>query len=347
MKAMLRALFGTKLNATLTIIMLALLYLTVPPFLNWALAHATWDGLSRRACAPDGACWAFVKARFALFIYGRYPEPERWRVDLAFVLLAITVSGALFSRRRGWWVAVLLLGMPGVGGVLLVGGVFGLPRVATGDFGGLMLNVVLTFVAVVGSLPLGILLAFGRQSSLPVVRWGSIAFIELWRGSPLLAVLFMGLIMLPMFLPAGMTVDNLIRAIVVMTLFECAYMAETVRGGLQGVPKGQTEAALALGMHTATAQVLVVLPQAMRLAIPGIINIVVDLFKDTTLVSIVGLFELMGVINQSLKDPNWLGLAIEGYTFAMGLFFVACLVISLAGQTLERQFGSAARTPRR
>ncbi|MGA8195664.1 MAG: amino acid ABC transporter permease [Acetobacteraceae bacterium] len=347
MRPMLRALFGTKLNAALTMVTLALVYLTVPPFLNWALAHATWDGLSRRACAPDGACWAFVKARFPLFIYGRYPQPERWRVDLAFVLLATTSSGALFARRRGWWVAVLLVGMPIVGGVLLVGGVFGLPAVATGDWGGLMLNVVLTFVAVVGSLPLGILLAFGRQSSLPVVRWGSIAFIELWRGSPLLAVLFMGLIMLPMFLPAGMTVDNLIRAIVVMTLFESAYMAETVRGGLQSVARGQTEAALALGMHTATAQALVVLPQAMRLAIPGIINIVVDLFKDTTLVSIVGLFELMGVINQSLKDPNWLGLAIEGYTFAMGLFFVACLVISLAGQTLERQFGSAARTPRR
>jgi general L-amino acid transport system permease protein len=346
-KAFVKALFGTKLNAALTVVMLLLLYLTVPSFVRWAVADATWDGLSRRACAPDGACWAFIKSRFPLFIYGRYPEPERWRVDLAFVLLVITACGALFSRRRGWFVAILLLGMPVVGGVLLVGGVFGLTPVNTGDWGGLMLNVVLTFVAVVGSLPLGILLAFGRQSSLPVVRWGSIAFIELWRGSPLLAVLFMGLIMLPMFLPSGMTVDNLIRAIVVMTLFESAYMAETVRGGLQGVPKGQTEAALALGMHKATAQVLVVLPQAMRLAIPGIINIVVDLFKDTTLVSIVGLFELMGVINQSLKDPNWLGLAIEGYTFAVGLFFVTCLVISLAGQTLERQFGNAARTPQR
>jgi general L-amino acid transport system permease protein len=348
MRPVLRALFGTKLNAALTMVMLLLVYLTVPPFLNWALAHATWDGLSRRACAPDGACWAFVRARFGLFIYGRYPQPERWRVDVAMVLLAVIATGTLFAPRgRGWWLLALLTVVPTVGSVLLIGGVFGLPHVETGDWGGLMLNVVLTFVAVVGSLPLGILLAFGRQSSLPVVRWGSIAFIELWRGSPLLAVLFMGLIMLPMFLPAGMTVDNLIRAIVVMTLFESAYMAETVRGGLQGVPKGQTEAALALGMHTATAQVLVVLPQAMRLAIPGIINIVVDLFKDTTLVSIVGLFELMGVINLSLKDPNWLGLAIEGYTFAMGLFFVACLVISLAGQTLERQFGSAARTPRR
>ncbi len=347
-RRVLRALFGSPGNAILSLVMLGLLYLAVPPFLRWAVADATWDGMSRRACAPDGACWAFVKARFALFIYGRFPQPERWRVDLAMALLAIIAAGTLFApRRRGWWLLALLLFMPVAGWVLLVGGMFGLPSINTGDWGGLMLNVTLTYIAVVGSLPLGIALAFGRQSTLPVVRWGSIAFIELWRGSPLLAVLFMGLIMLPMFLPNGVTVDNFVRAAVVMTVFESAYMAETVRGGLQGVPRGQSEAALALGMHHAWAQILVVLPQAMRLAIPGIINIVVDLFKDTTLISIVGLFDLMGVINQSLKDPNWLGLAMEGYTFAVLLFFLACLVISLAGQVLERRFGSAARIPRR
>ena len=343
-----KALFGTKLNAALTLAMLLLIYATVPPFLEWSLAHATWEGLSRKACAPDGACWAFIKARFALFVYGRYPPAEYWRVDAAFAMLVVLSGGTLFApRRRGWWLAALLLVVPSLGGFLLVGGTFGLVPVATGDWGGLMLNVALTFVAVAGALPLGVLLAFGRRSALPVLRWFSIGFIELWRGSPLLAVLFMGLVMLPMFLPNGVTVDNMVRAIVVMTLFESAYMAETMRGALQGVPSGQTEAALALGMHQFGAQMLVVLPQAMRLALPGIINIVVDLFKDTTLVSIVGLFDLMGVINQSLKDPDWLGLAMEGYTFAMVLFFVACLVISLIGQTLERQFGSAARIPRR
>jgi general L-amino acid transport system permease protein len=342
-----RALFGSPGNSAMTVVMLALFWLAVPPFLRWALADATWEGLSRRDCAPDGACWAFVRERLALFIYGRYPQPERWRVDIVLLLLAIVTVGALFGRRRGWWLAVLLLVMPITGGVLLIGGMVGLAYVPTGDWGGLTLNVVLTFITVVGALPLGILLALARRSELPVVRWGAIGFIELWRGSPLLAVLFMGLIMLPLFLPNGMTVDNLIRAIVVLTLFVSAYVAETVRGGLQGVEQGQTDAALALGMHKVTAQLLVVLPQAMRLSIPGIINIVVDLFKDTTLVSIVGLFDLMGVINQSLKDPAWLGLAMEGYTFAVFLFFVACLMISLAGQVLERRFGSAARMPRR
>lgn len=343
-----RALFGSRGNALLSLVMLGLFWLTLPPFFRWAIERATWDGLSRRACAPDGACWAFVHARFALFIYGRYPAPEHWRVDLVLVLLGILCTGTLFARRhRGWWLTALLVVMPVVGGTMLVGGVFGLPFVYTGDWGGLLLNIVLTFVAVAGALPLGVLLAFGRQSRLPVMRWGSIAFIELWRGSPLLAVLFMGLIMLPLFLPNGVTVDNLIRAMLVLTLFESAYMAETVRGGLQGVPPGQTDAALALGMSHGQMQLLVVLPQAMRIAIPGIINIVVDLFKDTTLVSIVGLFELMGVITQSLKDPNWLGLAMEGYTFAALLFFGACMLISLAGQVLERRFGSAAVAPRR
>jgi general L-amino acid transport system permease protein len=343
-----RALFGSRGNAALSLVMLALFWFTLPPLFRWAVARATWDGLKRSACAPDGACWAFVHARFALFIYGRYPAPEHWRVDLVLMLLGVLCTGTLFARRhRGWWLTALLVIMPAVGGTVLVGGVFGLAFVYTGDWGGLMLNIVLTFVAVAGALPLGVLLAFGRRSRLPIVRWSSIAFIELWRGSPLLAVLFMGLIMLPLFLPGGVTVDNLIRAMLVLTLFESAYMAETVRGGLQGVPSGQIDAALALGMSNAQMQVLVVLPQAMRIAIPGIINIVVDLFKDTTLVSIVGLFELMGVINQSLKDPNWLGLAMEGYTFAAVLFFGACMLISLAGQVLERRFGSAAVAPRR
>ena len=337
----LRALFGTPANALLSLAMIALFSTTVPRFLRWAFLDATWEAVSRRACAPDGACWAFITARFPLFIYGRYPAAERWRVDLCFLLLAIAYAGCLFAgRRRGAFLLALLFGVPVVGGVLLAGGMFGLAAVETVDWGGLMLNVILSFITIALALPLGVLLAFGRRSSLPVVSWGSTAFIEFWRGVPLLAVLFMGLIMLPMFLPDGMTVPNLVRAVVVLTLFESAYLAETIRGGLQGVPSGQAEAAMALGMHHAQAQVLIVLPQALRNSIPGIINIVVDLFKDTTLVSIVGLFDLMGVITQSLKDPSWIGLASEGYTFAAAAFFVCCLLFSLAGGFLERQFGN-------
>ena len=200
-----------------------------------------------------------------------------------------------------------------------------------------MLNAVLSFVAVAGAVPLGIALAFGRWSTLPFVRGLCTLLVEFWRGVPLLGVLFMGLVLLPMVLPGGVTVDNLVRALVVLTLFTAAYMAEVVRGGLQGVPAGQYEAAKALGLHPLQANATVVLPQAMRVALPGMVNVVVDLFKDTTLVSIVGLFDLMGVVNQSLKDPSWLGLANEGYAFAALLFFMCCLVLSLIGSTLEKR----------
>ncbi len=343
-RALLAGLFGSWTRAALTLAMLGLFALVLPPFLHWALLDATWDGLSRKACSPDGACWAFIRARLPLFFYGHFPPAERWRVDLALALLLAVAVPTLFARhRQGVWMLLLLLGVPVLGLVLLLGGVFGLAPVGVGDWGGLMLNVALSFAVLVFALPLGVLLAFGRRSTLPILRWGSTGFIEIWRGVPLLGVLFMGLVMLPMFLPDGMNVGTLVRAIVVLSLFESAYLAEVVRGGLQSVPQGQAEAAMALGMHHAKAQLLVVLPQALRVSIPGIINIVVDLFKDTTLVSIVGLAELMGVVNQSLKDQAWLGLAREGYVFAALVFFIACLALSLTGQVLERRFGAARR----
>ena len=346
MRPVLRALFGTKLNAALTLLMLAAFAWALPPLFRWLLSDAVWQAENRAACtaAGSGACWAFIRARFALFFYGLYPEPERWRADLGLLLLVAIGTGALFARsHRGWWLAALVTIVPVAGGILLAGGVLGLKPVGTPQWGGLLLNVVISFVAMAGAMPLGILLAFGRRSPYPLIRWISVAMIEFWRGVPLLTILFMGLVLLPLFLPQGVTVDNLVRALIVMTLFNAAYMAETIRGGLQGVPHGQAEAAAALGLHPAQVQLLIVLPQALRLSIPGIVNIAVDLFKDTTLVSIVGLFDLMGVVNQSMKDPAWLGLATEGYTFAAIVFFFACLVISLGGSLLERRFGVAQR----
>lgn len=338
---LIRALFGTRLNAAITLAMAALFAATVPPFLRWSVQTAVWEGASRAVCADKGACWAFIGARLPLFFFGNYPADERWRVVAAFALLAFGLIGTLTARRPGRWLPVIGIAVPGIGGVLLAGGVFGLRAVPTSSWGGLMLNGVLCFIALGGSLPLGIALAFGRRSDYPVLRLISTAMIEFWRGVPLLTVLFMGLILLPLVLPDGVTVDNLIRACVVLTLFTGAYMAETIRGGLQGIPPGQAEAARALGMQPMQVQLLVQLPQAMRLSIPGIVNIAVDLFKDTTLVSIVGLFDLMGVVNQSLKDTAWLGLATEGYVFAAIVFFFACLVMSLGGSFLERRFGTS------
>lgn len=337
-RAALRTLFGTPATATLTVAITAVLGVTLPNLWHWGVMGATWVASNRRGCAPDGACWAFIRARLGLFLYGGYPPAEQWRVDLTAGLLIAALLGCLFARRYRALSFVLLLGvLPVVAGILLVGGVAGLVSVPTADWGGLMLNAVLSFVAIAGAIPLGIALAFGRRSSLPVLRGLCTVMVEFWRGVPLLGVLFMGLVLLPMVLPGGVTIDNLVRALVVLMLFTSAYMAEVVRGGLQGVPPGQMEAAAALGLHPLRANLTVVLPQAMRVALPGIVNVVVDLFKDTTLVSVVGLFDLMGVVNQSLKDQSWLGLANEGYAFAAMLFFGCCLVLSLTGSLLERR----------
>lgn len=340
---LLRALIGTPSNAAITLVVGGLLGWALPGLWRWGVAGATWVAVNRRGCAPDGACWAFIRARIGLFFYGGYPLADQWRVDAAALLMAAAMLGCLFAQRyRFAWFATLLLGAPALCGVLLLGGVVGLPFVPTSSWGGLMLNVVLSFTTVAGAIPLGIALAFGRRSRLPFVSAVCTAIIEFWRGVPLLAILFMGLVLLPMVLPGGMTLDIMLRALVVLTLSTSAFMAEVVRGGLQGVPHGQSEAAAALGLHTLQANITVVLPQAMRVALPGIVNVVVDLFKDTALVSVVGLFDLMGVVNQSIKDQNWLGLANEGYAFAALLFFACCLVLSLVGSLLERRLNQEA-----
>lgn len=331
-------LFGSPGRALQTALLTVLILWIVPSLWNWAVTGATWIASDRRGCQSDGACWAFIRARLGLFFYGGFPVAERWRVDVAALLMVGTLLGCLFARHgRLVWLFGLLVGVPVGDGLLLAGGAFGLVPVPTGDWGGLMLNVVLSFASIALAVPFGTLLAFGRRSHLLLLRGLSIAMIEFWRGVPLLGVLFMGTVLLPMALPQGVTVDALVRAIVVLTLFTSAYMAEVVRGGLQGVPQGQQEAALALGMHTLQLNLTVVIPQALRIAVPGIVNVTVDLFKDTTLVSVVGLFDLMGVVTQALKDPAWLGFAREGYAFAALVFFGCCLLLSVTGSMLERR----------
>lgn len=339
-----RACVGTPSNAAITALLVLFLVWALPPLVRWGLADATWSAVDRRGCGPDGACWAFIRARWALFFYGPYPPPERWRVDLAGALLVVALLAALFLRRgRVWALLTLVAGVPVVAGVLLAGGVLGLPAVATADWGGLLLNVVLCFIAVAAAIPIGTLLALGRRAHLPFIRALCTTLVEFWRGVPILAVLFMGLVLLPMMLPPGWTMDTLLRAAAVLVFFISAYMAEVIRGGLQGLGPGQYEAAKALGLHPIQAHLTVILPQAMRIAVPGIVNLVVDLFKDTTLVSIVGLFDLMGVVNQSLKDQAWLGHPAEGYVFAALIFFVCCLLISLAGSVLEHRLKTVDR----
>ncbi len=334
-----RNLFSSITNTALTLAVLALLALTVPPFIEWTVTDATISGAAKSACVGDGACWTFIRLRFPLFFYGHYPPAEIWRVNLAGLLLAAFSIPVLRDnvRRRGLWLLLLLTVFPALAGLLLLGGVPGLPYVDTTEWGGLMLDVLIAFVVVAGSLPLGVVLALGRRSQLPVVRTLSIGFIELWRAVPLLTVIYMSAVMVPLFLPEGVHIDRLIRALVVLVLFNAAYMAETVRGGLQGVEVGQEEAAYSVGLGWWQVEAFVVLPQALRYVMPGIVNNVVDLFKDTTLVTIIGLFDILGAVNQAIKDPAWLGLAHEGYVFTMVVFFACCFAMSSYARRMERR----------
>jgi general L-amino acid transport system permease protein len=340
-----RNLFDTGLNTLLTLVVLVFLALIVPPLVRWAVVHASLSGATRAACGPEGACWTFIRVHLPLLFFGRYPAAERWRVVAALLLLAGFAVPVLREhvRRRWLWVLLLLTVMPLLAGILLAGGVLGLAPVETNAWGGLMLDVLIAFVTVAGSLPLGVLLALGRRSSLPAVRLLSIGFIELWRGVPLLTVLFMSAVMVPLFLPEGVSVDRLVRALAALILFNAAYMAEVVRGGLQGVPEDQDEAGYSLGLRWWQVQAFVVLPQALRIVVPAIINTVVDLFKDTTLVTIIGLSDLLGAVTQALKDPAWLGFATEGYVFSAVVFFVCCFAMSAYGRSFERRLGRSAR----
>ncbi|GBD43229.1 Inner membrane amino-acid ABC transporter permease protein YhdY [bacterium HR40] len=335
-------LFSTWYNSLLTVLVAWLLWITLVPFFDWALLRASFAGDSKEACTAGGACWTMVRVRFGQYLYGLYPESERWRVNLAFGLLAF-LSVPLFLagfRHRLLYLAILIALYPPVAWVLFRGGILGLPSVETALWGGLFLTLVIAGVGITASFPLGILLALGRRSELPVIRALSVVFIEVVRGVPLVTVLFMASVMLPLFLPVGVTIDKLLRALVGVALFSAAYMAEVVRGGLQAVPKGQYEAAMALGLGYWQTMGLVVLPQALRLVIPGIVNTFIGLFKDTSLVTIIGLYDLLGIAKLIVTDPQWLGLAAESYLFAGFGFWLFCFGMSRYSQRVERRLDS-------
>jgi general L-amino acid transport system permease protein len=332
-------LFSSPLNTALTLVCLYLLYRLVPPLVNWAILDANFAGETRDDCVSGGACWVFIKARFPQFMYGFYPVDQRWRVNLAFLILIIALVPLFLSRVRhkAMYAVALLIIYPVVAYYLFCGGLFGLPVVETPLWGGLFLTLVIASVGIVASLPLGILLALGRRSTMPVVRAVCVTFIELIRGVPLITVLFMASVMLPLFLPEGVNFDKLLRALVGVALFAAAYMAEVVRGGLQAMPKGQYEAAQALGLSYWKTMALIILPQALKIVIPSIVNNLIGLFKDTTLVLIIGLFDLLGIVQAALTDASWIGFAKEGYVFAAFGFWIFCFGMSRYSIYIERK----------
>ncbi len=437
-------------NALLTLIGLVISFVAIWQVLDFAVFGAVWTGEGREACQTESgalihACWVFVGARFSQFMYGFYPELERWRVDFSFLLLVFAVTplflreewikrgiglgiaagatllsllaygvgpavvialmmfvpyGLTYARLgtllpgsennaligflirlavvagsgiaaryavspfaapeagaiglmtafiafglvtlnrasvKAWITFLLIFIYPFIAYFLWVGDGFGLVYVETARWGGLFLTLVVAGTGIAASLPIGILFALGRRSDMPAIRSVSIAFIELWRGVPLITVLFMSSVMLPLFLPEGVNFDKLLRALIGVALFSAAYMAEVVRGGLQAIPKGQYEAAGAMGLGYWKMMRLVVLPQALKLVIPGIVNTFIGLFKDTTLVLIIGLFDLLGIVQAATTDPKWLGMAVEGYVFTAFVFWVFCFGMSRYSMYIERK----------
>ncbi|WP_394344651.1 amino acid ABC transporter permease [Aliirhizobium smilacinae] len=350
-------LFATPKDTVLTILALALLAYLVPGMINWLFIDAVWTGSDRTACAtviqggvlPDGqsgACWAFVDAKFQQFMFGRYPLEERWRPILVAVLFVILLVPMLIPKvpHKAWNALALFIILPFISFFLLIGG-FGLPHVETQLWGGLMVTLILSFFGITVSLPLGILLALGRRSQMPVIKTLCVIFIEIIRGIPLVTVLFMASVMLPLFLPNGWTFDKLLRALIGVSIFSAAYMAEVIRGGLQAIPKGQFEGADSLGLSYWQKMRLIILPQAIKLVIPSIVNTFIGLFKDTSLVSIIGMFDLLGIVTLNQSDANWSTpvTPITGYVFAGFIFWLFCFGMSRYSAFMERHLDTGHR----
>jgi len=331
-------LFATPLDAVVTLACCWALARLLAPLVRWLVIDATFRGTTRADCTGAGACWVFIRARLGQFMYGFYPIDQRWRVDLIAVILLL--CAALISVKRLPYRRALAAAMAAVLPplVLLVfyGGI-GLPPVETRDWGGLMLTLFIAVYAGLLAVPLGILLALGRQSRLPVIRTLAVLFIEFWRGVPIIAVIFLASLILPLIVPSGIGIDRLARAVIGLALVIAAYMAEAVRGGLQAIPKGQYEAATALGLRYPAMTVLIVLPQALRIALPAMTNEFIALLKNTSLVLIVSILDLLGVAQAALADPAWVGMTMEAYVFAGAIYWLLCFALSRASARLEHR----------
>jgi len=336
MKWIKKNLFSGWANALLTILIVFFFLKTIPAFIHWAFLDAVWRPDAQACRAAHGACWGFVAEKHRFILFGTYPFEQHWRPALA--ILVLLVLYALSSMRKFWkWWLVLpwLAGLACIG-VLMWGGVLGLPYVENERWGGLILTLLLASFGIAFAFPLSILLALGRRSDMPAVQALCVAYIELIRGVPLISLLFMASVMLPLFLPSGVSIDKLLRAQIALIMFAAAYLAEVVRGGLQAIPRHQYESARALGLGYWGETLFVILPQALRIAVPPLVNTFIGLFKDTSLVVIIGLFDLLATIKVSLNEPAWTGFGVEAYLSAALVYFVFCFAMSRYSRRLER-----------
>jgi general L-amino acid transport system permease protein len=329
--------FSSWESSVFTLLVVFLLWKTLPPFIDWALLDAVWRPDSRACRAGEGACWGFIAEKHRFILFGTYPYDQHWRPAVATVVLLLLWGLSALRTFWRWWLALIWLFGLTVIGILMWGGVMGLPYVENERWGGLILTLLLTTFGLAVAFPLSILLALGRRSDLPVIRALCIGYIELIRGVPLISLLFMASVMLPLFLPAGVTVDKLLRAQIALILFAAAYLAEVVRGGLQAIPQGQYDAAHALALPFWRGTWLIILPQALRISVPPLVNTFIGFFKDTSLVLIIGLFDLLSTIKVSLNEPAWTGFGVEAYLFASLVYFAFCTAMSRYSRRLEHR----------
>lgn len=323
-------------NTILTLVILSLFWFSLLPFLKWAFLDACWDpnGNCREA---TGACWSVITANYKMILFGFFPQHILWRPITAIIIL---VSLLFISRNRRYWNGYLgyawLISLV-IMGVLLKGGVLGLEAVDIEQWGGLILTLLLSVFGLTAAYPLGVLLALGRQSRMPVIKTFSIFYIELIRGVPLISLLFMSSVVFPLFLPEGVSISGILRAQVAIIMFTAAYIAEVVRGGLQGMNKGQFEAADSIGLNYSQTMRLIILPQALKIVIPPSVSILISAFKDTSLVVIIGLYDLLKTTQSALSEPRWMGFSAEAYIFIALIYFVCCFFMSNYSRQLEKE----------
>jgi len=329
-------LFSTWYNSLLTLVTLYVLWEIIPPFVRWAFIDSLWNSTGEECQAVDGACWSVIPANIRFIMFGFYTYSEQWRPAIAVVAL---VGLLVYSQYRRNWkkrlIYIWLAGLVGMG-VLMRGGIFGLTPVESTKWGGLPLTLLLAVFGLTAAYPLGIVLALGRQSRMPAIKSLCVVYIELIRGVPLISLLFMSSVVFPLFLPEGVTVNKILRAQAAIILFTAAYIAEVVRGGLQGMSRGQYEAAESLGLKYHQTMRLIILPQALKIVIPPSVSILISAFKDTSLVVIIALYDLLKTTQSVLGDPRWMGYSAEAYIFLALIYFVCCFYMSNFSRKLER-----------
>jgi general L-amino acid transport system permease protein len=344
----LKNLFSSWLSTAVTLALLYLIVTRLYAFIEWGLINAIWSVPANAQGIPDtkacreikgiGACWALITEKHRFILFGTYPYDQHWRPLICIFLFIGLYVVSTFRQFWNWRIGAIWVGGLTLIGVLMWGGVLGMPFVDQERWGGLPITLILATFGIALAFPLGIALALGRRSKLPAISSLCVTYIELIRGVPLISVLFMASVMFPLFLPEGLTIDKLLRAQVGFILFSAAYMAEVVRGGLQAIPKGQAEAADSLGLPYWQKTAFIILPQALRLVIPPMVNLFIGVFKDTSLVVIIGIFDLLNAAKTSLVEPAWQGFGVEAYVFVSAIYFVFCFAMSKYSQNLETEF---------